>query len=96
MAEITEYERNQATEWGTFVAKEAIFIDGARAFNPGYPVPVSHVTRGIVSPDQVIPVADYVDETGTQAVAPVFPPGADAQPTAEDAAYAAGLNEGDR
>lgn len=40
-------------EYGTFVAVEAIEIDGARAFNPGDPVPVSHVERGVVTADQV-------------------------------------------
>lgn len=33
----------QATEYGTYVAKETIYYDGARAFNVGDPVPVSHV-----------------------------------------------------
>lgn len=43
----------QETEYGTYVAAHAIDIEGARAFNPGDPVPVSHVTRGVVSEDAV-------------------------------------------
>ena len=40
-------------EWGTYVAKEAISIDGVPAFNTGDPVPVSHVKRGVVPSSQV-------------------------------------------
>lgn len=43
-----------AAEWGTYVAAEAVFINGTRAFNAGDPVPVSHVTSGLVSAGQVI------------------------------------------
>ena len=43
----------QAAEWGRYVAVVAIDIDGARAFNPGDAVPVSHVTRNVVTADQV-------------------------------------------
>lgn len=43
----------QEVEYGTYVAKEAIFIGGVRAFNAGDPVPVSHVERAVVHPDQV-------------------------------------------
>lgn len=43
----------QELEYGTYVAREAIFINGARAFNAGDPVPVSHVERKVVHPDQV-------------------------------------------
>lgn len=48
-----EYRQAQAAEYGTFVATEEILIDGARAFNVGDPVPVSHVERGVVSADSV-------------------------------------------
>lgn len=41
------------SEYGTYVAAEAIFIHGARAFNAGDPVPVSHVDRGVVDKEQV-------------------------------------------
>ena len=41
------------SEYGTYVAVETIFIDGARAFNVGDPVPVSHVSRQDVAAEQV-------------------------------------------
>lgn len=55
MAEQTteEYRKAQAAEWGTYVAVEAIDINGARAFNAGDPVPVSHVTGGVVAESSV-------------------------------------------
>jgi hypothetical protein len=43
----------QAVEWGTYIAVAPISIDGVRAFNPGDPVPVGHVTRGLVDETQV-------------------------------------------
>lgn len=43
-----------AKEYGHYVAKEPIFIGGARAFNAGDPVPKSHVERGVVSKDAVV------------------------------------------
>lgn len=46
MTEPTEHERyqqEQDKEWGAFVATSPIFYNGARAFNPGQPVPASHV-----------------------------------------------------
>lgn len=48
-----EHQAAQAAEYGTFVATEAIHIGGALAFNPGDPVPVSHVERGVVTTEQV-------------------------------------------
>lgn len=48
-----ELRRAQAAEYGTFVATKEILIDGARAFNVGDPVPVSHVERGVVDADSV-------------------------------------------
>ena len=47
----------QIKEYGTYVAKDTIFIDGARAFNVGDAVPVSHVDRGVVSADEVVKVS---------------------------------------
>lgn len=35
----------QAEEWGTYVAKEVIYYNGARAFNPGDAVPIGHVNQ---------------------------------------------------
>lgn len=43
----------QEAEYGRYVAAETIFLGGARAFNAGDPVPVSHVERGVVHASQV-------------------------------------------
>lgn len=48
-----EHQAAIEAEYGTYVATQVIHIGGARAFNPGDPVPVSHVTRGVVSAHQV-------------------------------------------
>lgn len=48
-----QYREQQGAEYGTYVAAVQIDIDGARAFNEGDPVPVSHVERGVVTADQV-------------------------------------------
>ena len=40
-------------EYGTYVAAVPIHVNGARAFNVGDPVPVSHVERGVVDLEQV-------------------------------------------
>jgi hypothetical protein len=42
-----------AKEYSQYVAAEPIDIDGVRAFNPGHPVPVSHVEGGLVDKAQV-------------------------------------------
>lgn len=47
------YRQAQAVEYGTYVANKPITIAGARAFNVGDPVPVSHVERGVVSAEDV-------------------------------------------
>lgn len=52
-----EYRQAQAAEYGTFVANKPISIGGARAFNEGDPVPVSHVERGVVSDEDVVKVS---------------------------------------
>lgn len=52
-ATAAEYEKALQAEWGAYVAAGPIEIDGARAFNTGDPVPVSHVTRGVVTDAQV-------------------------------------------
>lgn len=49
-----EYREAQAAEYGEYVAKHPIDIRGARAFNTGDPVPVSHVKSGTVSKDDVV------------------------------------------
>lgn len=48
-----ELEAAQRELYSQYVATEVITIDGARAFNVGDPVPATHVTRGVVSKDQV-------------------------------------------
>lgn len=40
-------------EYSVYVALVDIDIDGARAFNTGDPVPVSHVERGVVAAEQI-------------------------------------------
>lgn len=54
MSDATEHEALIAAEYGTYVAAEAIFIAGARAFNQGDAVPVSHLERGVVTAEQVV------------------------------------------
>jgi hypothetical protein len=48
-----ELREAQEAEYGRYKANAPIFIDGVRAFNAGDLVPVSHVTRKVVSKDQV-------------------------------------------
>ena len=50
---VDEYVAEQQKEYGTYVAIEPIDYLGARAFNPGDPVPVSHVERGVVPRESV-------------------------------------------
>jgi hypothetical protein len=52
-AEAKELREQQRKEYGTYVAVTAIDILGARAFNPGDPVPVSHVEGNVVASTQV-------------------------------------------
>jgi hypothetical protein len=40
---VEDFRKALQDEYGTFVAIEAIDHDGARAYNPGDPVPVSNV-----------------------------------------------------
>jgi len=48
-----QFREVQGDEYGQYVAAQTIFVDGARAFNEGDPVPASHVTRGVVAEDEV-------------------------------------------
>jgi hypothetical protein len=50
---VAEYKAAQVAEYTTYVAVQAIDINGARAFNVGDPVPASHVDRGVVDSGQV-------------------------------------------
>lgn len=52
-----QFREAQGAEYGTYVASQTIFIEGARAFNAGDPVPVSHVERGVVAADEVVKVS---------------------------------------
>lgn len=52
-------------EYGTYVATQVIHIDGARAFNPGDPVPVSHVQRGVVFAHQVAKTTTKAGRAGS-------------------------------
>jgi hypothetical protein len=56
MATVDEFRDALVAEWGVYTAKGKIMIDGVLAFNQGDPVPVSHVTRGVVSRDDVTEV----------------------------------------
>jgi len=49
-----DHEKATAKEYGQYVAKEAIEIGGARAFNAGDPVPASSVESGAVDRSQVV------------------------------------------
>jgi hypothetical protein len=48
-----QFREVQGDEYGQYVAAQTIFIEGARAFNVGDPVPASHVERGVVAADEV-------------------------------------------
>lgn len=51
---VEDREKERLAEYSKWVALVPIDIYGARAFNPGDPVPVSHVERGVVQPHQVV------------------------------------------
>lgn len=56
MPELTPDDVRKAAvaDYATYVAKDAILIQGVRAFNAGDPVPASHVEANIVSADAVV------------------------------------------
>lgn len=60
-----EYRRQQADEYGQYVATKVIHIRGARAFNEGDPVPASHVKNGVVSKDDVAKVGTKAADAAT-------------------------------
>ena len=88
------YQAAEQAEWFTYVARAAIDLDGVRAFNKDDPVPVSHVTRGVVRLDQVRPMAEVLPETTE--IAKLMPAGANIQPDKKDieAARKANLEAG--
>lgn len=61
-----ELRKAQAEEYSTYVATHNIEINGARAFNEGDAVPVSHVKRGVVAQDSV---AKVTTKAGQAAIA---------------------------
>ena len=60
MATAEQHAKELEAEWGVYVALGPIYVNGARAFNKGHAVPVSHVESGLVS-------ADLVAKTTTKA-----------------------------
>jgi hypothetical protein len=90
--ELSSFRAGLTDEYATYVAKTDIFIDGVRAFNAGYPVPVSHVDRGIVDKSDVVLAHEFPGGvTGTQQSAH-RPVGSDTQPSQEDIAAARAAN----
>lgn len=63
---LAEELAKRETEWGTYVAVGPIYIGGGRAFNPGDPVPVSHVERGVVDREAVKEVTDAASAASTE------------------------------
>ena len=61
-----DFQAAQEAEWGEYVAIEPIAVDGVRAFNPGDPVPVSHVKNGVVDKGQVARRSTKAAEAVTQ------------------------------
>lgn len=45
MSDVEDFAAAQEAEYATYVATEAILVDGARAYNAGDPVPASNVVR---------------------------------------------------
>lgn len=71
-SEVEDFLAAQTKEYGTYVATQVIYIDGVRAFNPGDPVPVGHVTREVVPEESVKKV--HTKPAGSQS-APKNPKG---------------------
>lgn len=67
MSEMTmeDLRKAQVAEYGKYVAKEPIHINGVRAFNTGDPVPVGHVTSGVVDKSQVVGVNTQAAKAAT-------------------------------
>lgn len=64
LAAVEADREERRKEWGVYVATEAIFILGARAFNEGDAVPISHVERGVVRLEQVRKVQSVSQKKG--------------------------------
>jgi len=63
---VDDYQKAQQAEWGTYVATEPIFVNGARAFNAGDPVPASHVESGVVSEGSVAKTTTKAAKAATE------------------------------
>ena len=62
-AEARALRAEQVTEWGQYVCGPApIDINGARAANPGDPIPASLVDSGAILPEQVVRTAPALTE----------------------------------
>ena len=75
--EALAYQQAQEAEYSKWVAKEAIYIGGALAFNEGDPVPKGHVDRGVVNKAQVA-APDSKAGQEAQAASPTSPKGENA------------------
>lgn len=71
-----DYTTAQAAEYGVYVANVPIYVGGARAYNPGHPVPVSAVEDHPEWVEQQL-VSKAGDAPAPQAPAPVTPQGQD-------------------
>lgn len=63
---VDDYQKAQQAEWGTYVATEPIFVNGARAFNAGDPVPASHVEAGVVDKSSVAKTTTKAAQAATE------------------------------
>lgn len=68
MSEMTAEQLTEAqrAEYSKYVAKEAIYVGTALAFNAGDPVPTSHVERGVVDKDKVVGARTKAAESVTK------------------------------
>lgn len=92
----------QTTEYGKYRAAEPIMINGALAFNPGYPVPISHTEEypQLLEVDEatgrapVVTVEEWEAMEAEKAAEPSEPPHAGASRTAwVEHARSAGADE---
>ena len=67
-AQLAEARKAAEANWGKYVAAGPIYLGGARAFNEGDPVPVSHVESGVVDLSEVTEVTEPVSEPPATAV----------------------------
>ena len=81
MSDVEDFAAAQAAEYATYVALEPILVDGARAYNPGDPVPVSNVEKH----DYLqMGVVRKVDDPAPDLTAPEPPPALQGDPVVID------------